>query len=231
MKKFIAELIGTMILIIIGCGTAMTAGCDFFNGCGYILTALAFGLGFIAVYYSIHSISGCHINPAVSFAFFLRGDITLIELIGYVISEILGSILGSVILWVIFFSGQVVDRSGCFASNSLTGVGDSIPAGLVVEMILSFIFVLVVLRVSSHKNSTAMFGVIIGLALAGVHILGIGLTGTSVNPARSIGPALISLLFGRNSIPIKSLWVFVVGPLVGGALAFSVFSFLNSDKK
>ena len=228
MKKYLAECIGTATLVILGCGTAMLVGCDAVNGGGYILTALAFGLTIVAMAYSIGNISGCHINPAVSLGVLLSGGMSAGEFIGYVISQCVGALAGSGILALIFKLGNVTDMTGGFGSNGLGGVGGSAIAGLVVEIVLTFIFVIAILGVTSKKANHGSFGgLVIGLTLVVVHILGIGLTGTSVNPARSFGPALVALLNG-NSEPLAALWVFIVGPLVGAALAAFTYKALEA---
>ena len=228
MKKYLAECIGTATLVILGCGTAMLVGCDAVNGGGYILTALAFGLTIVAMAYSIGNISGCHINPAVSLGVLLSGGMSAGEFIGYVISQCVGALAGSGILALIFKLGNVTDMTGGFGSNGLGGVGGSAIAGLVVEIVLTFIFVIAILGVTSKKANHGSFGgLVIGLTLVVVHILGIGLTGTSVNPARSFGPALVALLNG-NSEPMAALWVFIVGPLVGAALAAFTYKALET---
>lgn len=228
-KKYVAEMIGTCVLVTLGCGTAMLVGCDAKNGGGYILTALAFGLVIVGMAYCVGNISGCHINPAVSLGVLLSGEMTVSDFVGYVCSQILGALAGSGILAVIFSLGDVTDMTGGFGSNGLGGVGKSAVAGLIVEIVLTFIFVMTILGVTSKKANHGSFGgLIIGLTLTLVHILGIGLTGTSVNPARSIGPAIAAAING-NSEPIKCLWVFIVGPLLGAALAAVVYKFLSSE--
>ena len=219
MKKLIAELIGTCTLVVLGCGTAMLVGCDPAAGSGYILTAFAFGLAIVASAYCIGNISGCHVNPAVSLGVLLSGGMKAKEFVRYLIAQCLGALAGSGILALIFSLGGVEDKTGGFGTNGLAGVGGSAVAGLIVEIVLTFIFVLCILGVTSKKAGHGSFGgLIIGLTLTGVHILGIGLTGTSVNPARSFGPALVAL-FAGNAAPIAALWVFIVGPFVGAALA------------
>lgn len=226
MKKYIAEFIGTAVLVIFGCGTAMLVGCDSVYGAGYILTALAFGLAIIACAYSIGNISGCHVNPAVSLGALISGRMSVSDFIGYVASQVLGAIFGSILLKLIFSLGEVYDLTEGFGANGLAGVNNSIPAGLLVEIILTFVFVMAVLGVTSNKAGHGSFGgIIIGMTLTFVHILGIGLTGTSVNPARSIGPAIMALTTG-NTAPMASLWVFIVAPLIGGALAAVCYNFL-----
>jgi aquaporin Z len=229
MKKYIAEFIGTMVLVILGCGTAMLVGCDAANGGGYILTALAFGLTIVGMAYCVGNISGCHINPAVSLGVLISGGMTPADFIGYVIAQCLGAFVGSGILAAIFSLGNVTDMTGGFGTNGLSGVNGSSIAGLLVEIILTFIFVLTILGVTSKKANHGSFGgLVIGLTLTLVHILGIGLTGTSVNPARSLGPAIVAAING-NSAPLSVLWVFIVGPFVGAALAAVVYKFLESE--
>ena len=228
-KKLFAEFIGTAVLVTLGCGTAMLVGCDAVNGGGYILTALAFGLVIVAMAYSIGNISGCHINPAVSLGVLLSGGMSFKEFICYVCAQILGACAGSAILAGIFTLGGVEDKTGGFGANGLAGVGGSPVAGLIVEIVLTFVFVIAILGVTSKKANHGSFaGVVIGLTLTLVHILGIGLTGTSVNPARSIGPALAAAIAG-NGAPLASLWVFIVGPLVGAALAALVYKALEKN--
>ena len=227
MKKFFAELIGTCTLVTLGCGTAMLVGCDAAAGGGYILTALAFGLSIVAMAYCVGNISGCHINPAVSLGVLLSGGMTVKEFWQYVLAQCLGALLGSALLAAIFGLGGVQDMTGGFGSNGLAGVNGSAIAGLLVEIVLTFIFVLCILGVTSKKAGHGSFGgLVIGLTLTGVHILGIGLTGTSVNPARSFGPAVVAAIAG-NTAPIAALWVFIVGPLAGAALAALTYKALE----
>ena len=227
MKKYIAEFIGTCTLVVLGCGTAMLVGCDAAVGGGYILTAFAFGLTIVAMAYSIGNISGCHINPAVSLGVLLSGGMKAKEFAGYVISQCLGALAGSGLLAAIFGLGKVKDMTGGFGSNGLAGVNGNALAGLLVEIVLTFIFVIAILGVTSKKAGHGSFGgLVIGLTLVVVHLLGIGLTGTSVNPARSFGPAVVAAISG-NTAPLASLWVFIVGPLAGAAIAACVYKFLE----
>lgn len=227
MKKYVAECIGTATLVVLGCGTAMLVGCDAASGSGYLLTALAFGLTIVAMAYSIGNISGCHINPAVSLGVLLTGGMEIKEFVCYVIFQCVGALAGAGILALIFGTGGVEDKTGGFGSNGLAGVNGSPIAGLIVEIVLTFIFVIAILGVTSKKANHGSFGgLVIGLTLVVVHILGIGLTGTSVNPARSFGPALVAAFTG-NTAPIAALWVFIVGPLVGAALAACVYKALE----
>ena len=222
-KKYVAECIGTMVLVLIGCGTAMLVGCDRdMNLPGYILTAFAFGLVIVGMAYCVGNISGCHINPAVSLAVFINGGMTVGDFIAYIISQCIGALAGSGLLAAIFGLGEIKDKTGGFGSNGLAGVNGSIAAGLLVEALLTFVFVLTILGVTSKKANHGSFGL--------VHILGIGLTGTSVNPARSLGPAIMAAAMG-NTDPISQVWVFFVGPFIGAALAAVCYKFLESEEK
>ena len=225
-KKLLAECIGTFTLVLIGCGTAMLVGCDAKAGCGYILTAFAFGLVIVGMAYCVGNISGCHINPAISLGVLLTGGMSMKDFWGYVCAQIIGAIAGAGVLKAIFALGGVEDKTGGVGSNGLAGVNGNILAGLLVEIILTFIFVLIILGVTDADFKHGSFaGIIIGFSLVMVHILGIGLTGTSVNPARSIGPALFA---GVEALSV--LWVFIVGPLAGGALAALCYKALKGKK-
>lgn len=229
-RKYVAEMIGTMVLVLLGCGTAMLVGCDAENGGGYILTALAFGLVIVGMAYCVGNISGCHINPAVSLGVLLSGGMSIGDFVGYVISQCVGAFAGSGLLALIFNLGGVEDKTGGYGTNGLAGVNGSAVAGLVVEIILTFIFVLTILGVTSKKANHGSFGgLIIGLTLTLVHIFGIGLTGTSVNPARSFGPAVVNALVNGNSDALSCLWVFIVGPFAGAALAALAYKFLEGS--
>ncbi len=230
LKKCIAECIGTMVLVTLGCGTAMLVGCNAASGSGYLLTALAFGLTIVGMAYCIGNISGCHINPAVSLGVLISGGMSVKEFICYVCSQCVGALFGSGLLAAIFSLGGVNDMTGGFGSNGLAGVNGSPVAGLLVEIVLTFIFVLTILGVTSKKAGHGSFGgLVIGLTLTLVHILGIGLTGTSVNPARSLGPAIVAALT-NNTAPITQVWVFIVGPFIGAALAAGLYKWLESEK-
>ena len=231
MKKYIAEFIGTLVLVLIGCGTAMAVGCDPAAGSGYILTAFAFGLGLLTMAYSIGNISGCHINPAVSIAMLISKKISWKDFWGYIVFQILGALAGAGLLALIFNGAGIVDYTGGFGSNGLTGVNNNPWVGLLVEILLTFVFVTSILGVTSDKAKHGhVAGIVIAFSLVAVHILGIGLTGTSVNPARSLGPAIVAAL-GGNGRPIAVVWVFIVGPLLGGILAAYVYGILERSKK
>lgn len=226
-KKYVAEVIGTFVLVTLGCGTAMLVGCDSGNGCGYILTALAFGLVIVGMAYCVGNISGCHINPAVSLGVLISGGMTFTDFIGYVVSQCVGAIAGAGCLKLIFDLGDVTDMTGGYGANGLAGVSGNAGAGVIVEIVLTFIFVMTILGVTSKNAKHGSFGgLIIGLTLTLVHIFGIGLTGTSVNPARSLGPAILA---GGDAL--ADLWVFIVGPFVGAILAALVYKCLEPAGK
>ena len=215
LKKYIAEIIGTMVLVFMGCGSAVVLGAA--TGVGHLAVALAFGLSIVAMAYVIGNVSGCHINPAVSLGVFLDKRITFTEFCGYVIAQIIGGIAGAAKLFALVKIGGLTDLTGGLGSNGLANAG-GIFGGLYTEIILTFIFVLVILGVTADKNKGAVAGIVIGLTLTFVHLLGIPITGTSVNPARSIGPALFA-----GGAALKDLWVFIVGPFIGSALAALVY--------
>ena len=213
-KKYWAEFIGTMVLVLFGCGVAANVGVD--SGSGYLMTALAFGLSIVAMAYSIGNISGCHVNPAVSCAMLLTGKMTIRDFWGYVIAQVLGAVAGAALLGV--FSGW-----GCgFGANGL--YNGSALSSFLIEMVLTFVFVLAVLGATSKIENSRVAGLVIGLSLTLVHLLGIGFTGTSVNPARSLGPALFA---GGDAL--RSVWVFLLAPLAGAAIAAFVWKYLNAD--
>ena len=218
LKKYIAECIGTFVLVFFACGTACVVGCSAENGTGYLLTALAFGLVIVAMAYSIGNISGCHINPAVSLAMLISKKLSIKDFIGYVASQCVGAILGALLL-----SAFVGVDSG-LGTNAL--YDGNIWLSLLIEVILTFVFVLSILGVTSKVENGNVAGLVIGLSLTLVHIRGISFTGTSINPARSLGPALLV-----GGAALSNVWVFIVGPLVGGALAALIYSFLAGSKK
>jgi len=214
MKKYAAEFIGTLILTFMGCGSAMFLGCDVPGG--HLAVALAFGLAIVATAYVIGDVSGCHINPAVSLAMLINKKLSASEFAGYVIAQIIGAIAGAGLLKMLTSFG-IADLTGALGSNGVANAG-GIGGALIVEVILTFIFVFAILGVTSSKNNGSVAGIVIGLTLTFVHIVGIPLTGTSVNPARSIGPALLA---GGDAL--SNVWVFILAPLVGAALAAFVF--------
>ncbi len=217
-KKYIAEFIGTFVLVLFACGTAAVVGCSAENGTGYLLTALAFGLVIVAMAYSIGNVSGCHINPAVSIAMLVSGKLSIADFIGYVVAQFAGATAGAAVLMAL------VGKESGLGANAL--YNDSIGLSILVEIILTFVFVIAILGVTSKVENSAVAGIVIGLTLTLVHILGISFTGTSVNPARSFGPAV---LVGGDAL--SSVWVFIVAPLVGGVLAALVYKFLAASKE
>lgn len=216
LKKYIAEFIGTFVLVLFACGTAVVVKCSVDNPAGYLLTALAFGLVIIAMAYSIGNVSGCHINPAVSIAMLVSGKMSIKDFIGYVIAQFAGAIAGSAVLMALIGKENGLGQNGLYDNN--------IWVSLVVEIILTFVFVLAILGVTSKKEYSNVAGIVIGLALTLVHILGIYFTGTSVNPARSFGPALF---IGGEAL--SNYWVFLVAPLIGGILAACCYKLIASD--
>ena len=218
LRKFTAEFIGTFVLVLFACGTAAMVGCSTTSfDAAYILTALAFGLVIVAMAYSIGNISGCHINPAVSIAMLVSKKMTLKDFIVYIIAQFAGATAGAAALMAIIGKERGLGANGLFE-------GDVVKS-LVIEVILTFVFVLAILGVTSKVENGKVAGLVIGLTLTLVHIFGIAFTGTSVNPARSFGPALF---VGGDAL--ASVWVFIVAPLVGGVLAALVYGFLDSKK-
>lgn len=215
-KKAVAEFIGTLVLVLVACGVASVTGCKF-PQVGYLATALAFGLVIVAMAYSIGNVSGCHINPAVSIAMLISGRMTIKEFFAYVIAQFSGAIAGAGILAYFVGSTDSLGQNGLF--------NEDIVKSLVVEAVLTFIFVLAILGVTSRKDNSNVAGLVIGLSLVLVHLIGIPFTGTSVNPARSLGPALLA---GGDAL--ANVWVFIVAPLVGGVLAAFVYKFLDGRK-
>ena len=206
MKKYICEFVGTFALTFFACGVAVTVGCD--TPAGVIATALAFGLVIVAMAYSIGNVSGCHINPAVSLGMALTGRMTWKEFAQYVCAQVLGAITGAALLGVILGSFKSL------GANAYNGTSVTVWIALLVEVILTFVFVLTILGVTDKKENGHATGIVIGLTLTLVHLFGLPFTGTSVNPARSIGPALL-----QGGDALCQVWVFILAPLVGAALA------------
>lgn len=217
-KKYVAEFIGTFVLVLFACGTAAVVGCSAEFGTGYLLTALAFGLVIVAMAYSIGNVSGCHINPAVSIAMLVSGKLSFKDFIGYVVAQFAGAIAGAAALMAI------VGKDSGLGANAL--YDGKVAVSFLIEVILTFVFVIAILGVTSKKENGAVAGIVIGLTLTLVHILGISFTGTSVNPARSFGPAL---LVGGDAL--SNVWVFIAAPLVGGVLAALVYKFLAGKEE
>ena len=217
MKKYALECIGTFVLTFMGCGSAVFLGCDAAGG--HLAVALAFGLSIVAMAYVIGGVSGCHINPAVSLAMFMRKKLTGKEFGGYVIAQVLGAIVAAAVL-KLFTAFGVSDLTGGLGANGTANAG-GIGGALVIELILTFIFIFTILGVTSDDKFSGAAGIVIGLTLTFVHIVGIPLTGTSVNPARSLGPALFA-----GGAALADVWVFILAPLAGAALAVVAFNYL-----
>ena len=223
-KKYCSEFIGTLVLVFMGCGSAVFLGTDASGG--HLAVALAFGLSVVAMAYAIGNISGCHINPAVSLAMLIRKKMSAVDFCGYVVAQFAGAIAAAGLLSLLLSFG-LFDMTGGLGSNG-TSIAGGMWGALLVEVILTFIFIFTILGVTSDEKKSRIAGVVIGFTLAFVHIVGIPLTGTSVNPARSFGPALIT---GGGAL--SDVWVFIVGPLVGAVLAVGVFScvWIKQDPK
>lgn len=209
-KKYLAELIGTFALVTLGCGTACAVGTASALGSGYLLTALAFGLALAAMSVPLGAVSGCHLNPAVSLAMWIAGKLDLRDFLGYLIAQFTGSALACVVLGALFgFDcgyGANAIQSGWERGN--------VGTALLAEFLLTFFFVLTVMGVAAKTEHAAAGGLAAGLSLTVVHVLGIALTGTSVNPARSLLPAVFA-----GGAPLREVWIFVLAPLAGGAAA------------
>jgi len=219
-KKYVAELIGTMILVFMGCGSAVVLGCDI--GGGHLAVALAFGLAIVATAYVIGGISGCHVNPAVSLAMLINKKLSSADFIGYVIAQVIGALIGAALLKLLIAFG-ISDLTGGLGSNGTANVG--IGGAIIVEIILTFIFIFTIIGVTSDDSKGGVAGIVIGLTLVFVHIIGIPLTGTSVNPARSLGPALLA-----GGTALTDVWVFIIAPLAGAALAAIAYKLLKAQE-
>ena len=224
MKKYLCEFLGTCVLVLFGCGVAVLSNANL------VATALAFGLSIVGVAYTIGKVSGCHVNPAVTFAMWIDKRISTKDFILYVIAQCLGAIAGSGLLVLILNSttlgtvetlGLGANTFGTLANSEITMLG-----ALIVEIILTFVFVLAVLGVSRDEKKANVAPIVIGLALVLVHLLGINLTGTSVNPARSLAPAIF-----MGGEYLTQIWVFIVGPLVGAAFAALAIFFIDLDEE
>lgn len=224
--KFSAEFLGTLVLVLMGCGSAVIAGANGTSGVGLLGIAFAFGLSVVAMAYAIGHISGCHINPAISIGMVVAGRMKINEALVYIVGQVLGAIAGAAILFVIASgkSGYEILENGLGQNGygAASPQGYSLLAGFIAETVFTFIFLLVIFGSTSTKNIHGGFaGVAIGLSLVLIHIVGIPVTGVSVNPARSIGPAL---LVGGTAI--SQLWLFIVAPLLGSILSAIVWRFL-----
>ena len=217
MKKYFAEFIGSFVLVFFACGTAAVVGCTAEGNAAYLITALAFGLVIVAMAYSIGNVSGCHINPAVSIAMVFSGKMSISDFIGYVVAQFLGGIAGAGVLAALTGKQYGLGTNGLYDG--------SVWKSIIIEIILTCVFVMAILGVTSKKEYSKVAGLVIGFSLTLVHLLGIFFTGTSVNPARSFGPALF---MGGDAL--KCVWVFIVAPLIGGIVAAFLYGFLDSEK-
>lgn len=220
MKKYLAELVGTFVLTFLGCGTAVALGCGS-DTASIVGTAIAFGLAVVAMAYTIGGISGCHINPAITLGVFLSGRMEAKDCAMYMVFQIVGAILAAAVLAGIVATDPTAVITTATGANACTyGVTN----GLIVEIVLTALFVLVVLGATAKTNGATnnFAGLAIGLSLILIHLVGIHFTGTSVNPARSIGPALF-----QGGQALADLWVFIVGPLIGGALAAGIWKVID----
>lgn len=227
MKKYLAEMIGTMVLVLMGCGSAVFAGSvagTVGAGVGTLGVALAFGLAVVAMAYTIGGISGCHINPAITLGVFLSGRMKGKDAAMYMLFQVIGAILGSAILYALVSTGAHGGPTSTGSNSFSEGMGVQ---AFIAEAVFTFIFVLVVLGTTDPKKGAGNFaGLAIGLTLVLIHIVCIPITGTSVNPARSIGPALFD-----GGIALKQLWLFIVAPFVGAALSALVWKLLAGEEK
>ena len=234
LRKFSAELLGTALLVIVGVGTAtISFGFKMAGGstsAGVVATALAFGFVVLGLAYTLGPITGCHVNPAVTLGFLTSGRIELDEAVSYWVAQFIGGILGAVVLWAIVsgapgWSASTVGLGADgYGAHSMLGIGAG--GAFVNEVVLTFMFVLVVLGATSRIGSATAAGLAIGVALVCVHLVGIPIDGVSVNPARALGPALI---VGGSAL--KQVWLFILAPLVGGVLAAIVFRLLWPAEK
>jgi aquaporin Z len=223
MKKYFAELVGTFALTLLGCGTAVSLNCGS-DTASVVGTAIAFGLAVVAMAYTIGGISGCHINPAITLGVFLNGGISGKDCGMYMVFQTIGAILASCVLYLLVSTSPELALGTTTGANACSG---TVTNGLIAEIVLTCLFVLVVLGATSKTNGATnnFAGLAIGLSLILIHLVGIHYTGTSVNPARSIGPALF-----EGGKALAQLWVFIVGPFVGAALAAGIWKGINMDK-
>lgn len=209
MREFWAELLGTFCLVFFAVGSAVYG----IETIGFVGVALAFGLVLLALAYAVGPISGCHVNPAVTLGALLARRIDAATAVKYWIAQFIGGIAGAAMLKFMTTAGDVTDQTGVLGANDY-GATVNLTGALVIEALLTFLLVFTVLAVTSNRGETPVAGAAIGLALAIIHLVGIPLTGTSVNPARSLGPALFA-----GGEPLEHVWVFLLAPLVGGVLA------------
>ena len=230
MKKYLAEMVGTMVLVLIGCGAAVSLGCNpVADQASVVGTALAFGLSVVAMAYTIGGISGCHINPAITLGVFLSGRMNARDCGMYMLFQIIGGIMGAAVLYAVTTSAGLIG-TGANDLQVVNGACVTIAplGGFLAETFFTCVFVLVVLGATSKTNGATnnFAGLAIGLSLVMVHLACIRYTGTSVNPARAIGPALF-----QGGTALSHLWIFIAGPLAGGALAAGIWKLIDPSKK
>ena len=220
MKKFLAEMFGTMVLVLMGCGTAVSLNCNGADTASVVGTACAFGLAVVAMAYTVGGVSGCHINPAITLGVWLSKRMSGKDAAMYMLAQVVGAFIGSALLWVLV---QQVGAAGTTTGANSCSAG-AVPA-MIVEAILTFVFVLVVLGTTdSEKGAGNLSGLAIGLSLILVHLVGIHYTGTSVNPARSIAPAVF-----EGGAALEQLWAFIVGPFIGAILAAGAWKLISCE--
>jgi aquaporin Z len=224
MKKPAAEFIGTFALVFFGCGAAVIAGMGTGSTAIDVLgIAFAFGLAIVAMAYGIGPISGCHVNPAVSFGVLVAGRMTVSDFISYVIAQVLGALAGAIVLYIIL-SGKSSGWTGSLGQNGWgTGyLGQyNLLSAFIFEVVATFLFLVCILGVTQQGSPTQLAGLAIGLTLVAIHIVGINVTGVSVNPARSLGPAIVGA--GTDPRALGQVWLFIIAPLIGAGIAGSLF--------
>ena len=221
MKKYLAEMVGTMVLVLLGCGTAVSLNCGA-DTASVVGTAMAFGLAVVAMAYTIGGTSGCHINPAITLGCLLSKRISGKDAVMYIIFQIIGAFIGSAILYALVASSPDAALGTTTGANQCQA-NVSVVTGLIAEIVLTCIFVLVVLGTTDEKKGAGNFaGLAIGLSLILIHLVGIHYTGTSVNPARSIAPAVF-----QGGQALSDLWIFIIGPFVGAALAAGIWKVIE----
>jgi aquaporin Z len=226
MKKYLAELLGTFALVFIGCGSAVVAG----DRIGFLGISLAFGLTVLVMVYAIGGISGCHINPAITLSMLVAGKLKKKDAIPYIISQCIGAIIASVVLYAILSGRPGYSLQGSGLGQNGWGPGYlgeySVTSAFIAEVVLTALFLFVIFGATSARAPAGFAGIPIGLSLLVIHLIGIPITGTSVNPARSLGPAL---LVGGNAL--SQLWLFLVAPVLGGIMAALLWKHVLSGEK
>ena len=220
-KKLIAEALGTFILVFIAVGAARVSGVADLNFTGI---SIAFGAALIGAAYAIGSVSGCHINPAVSIGAWVAGRMSMTDMIGYIVAQCAGAIAGGFLLMVIL-AGTEMTGTGANGYGAQSAIGANFMQAAIFEVVATAIFVFVILGTTARQNQAVVAGLVIGVTLIGIHLVGIPITGTSVNPARSIGAAL----FAGTGWAIGHLWVFIVFPAIGGLVGGLIWRTLFNE--